>query len=121
MIDNPKDQPNIEIPDVLDEYYSSTELSETEEKELSEKVDVKVKKVKNRISFVRQIAALKNYMMDVKVKWYKKSVVVAALIYFITPIDSIPDFVPFLGYLDDIGVIAWTVRFLSKELSEYLS
>lgn len=60
-------------------------------------------------------------MLDGNVKWYKKSVVVAALIYFITPIDSIPDFVPFLGCLDDIGVIAWTVRFLGSELSDYLS
>ena len=46
----------------------------------------------------------------------EKSVVVAALLYFIFPIDAIPDITPFIGYLDDLGVIMATVKYLGSEL-----
>ncbi len=47
-------------------------------------------------------------MKDPLVKWYRKAIVVAALIYFIVPIDTIPDITPLFGYLDDLGVINCT-------------
>ncbi|MBE3097915.1 MAG: DUF1232 domain-containing protein [Planctomycetes bacterium] len=38
-------------------------------------------------------------------KW-AKGVIIAALGYFILPLDAIPDFVPGVGYADDLGVLA---------------
>lgn len=44
------------------------------------------------------------------------------LIYALSPIDLIPDFIPVLGYLDDIlilpGLIALTVRFIPPDVYE---
>jgi len=37
-------------------------------------------------------------------KW-AKGVIVAALGYFIFPMDAIPDFTPVVGYADDLGVL----------------
>ena len=42
-----------------------------------------------------------------------------ALIYFISPIDAIPDLAPLLGYMDDLGVIAAVLKFLGHELMQY--
>jgi uncharacterized membrane protein YkvA (DUF1232 family) len=37
----------------------------------------------------------------------------AALIYFISPLDAIPDIIPGLGYLDDIAILAWVIKIIS--------
>jgi uncharacterized membrane protein YkvA (DUF1232 family) len=32
------------------------------------------------------------------------------LVYLVSPIDLVPDFVPVLGYADDVVVVAWALR-----------
>lgn len=51
----------------------------------------------------------------------KKSLitVVAGLMYFLSPIDAIPDFIPVFGMLDDIAVLAWVMKTLDDELSAF--
>jgi uncharacterized membrane protein YkvA (DUF1232 family) len=88
-----------------------------------EKVDEglwhKIEKVGSKISFVKDVKALFQYMKDPYVQWYRKSIVVAALLYFILPIDTIPDIAPLIGYLDDLGVIMAVVKYLGSELIPY--
>ena len=45
--------------------------------------------------------------------------VVAGPMYFLSPIDAIPDFIPVFGMLDDIAVLAWVMKSLSDELSAF--
>ena len=116
---------NIEITDnseinFLEEYYPERPLSSKETDELNQSVDKKIASSKKSIfKILSHLKALKKYMMDGDVRWYRKSVVIAALVYFITPIDAMPDFAPLLGYLDDIGVIAWTIKFIGNEINSY--
>jgi len=79
----------------------------------------KLEKTGKKISFAKDVMALYNYMSDSKVSWYRKAIVIAALVYFISPIDTIPDFAPLFGYLDDLGVIAALLKFLGSELIPY--
>jgi len=79
----------------------------------------KLEKGGKRISFARDIVALYNFMKDPIVRWHRKAIVVAALIYFIVPLDSIPDLTPFFGYLDDLGVITALLKYLGSELKSY--
>lgn len=44
---------------------------------------------------------------------------VAALFYFINPLDLIPDFLPAMGFVDDIGVLLWVYRGMQKEVDNY--
>ena len=76
----------------------------------------KLESTGKRISFAKDIIALYNYMKDPFVKWYRKTIVVAALIYFIVPIDTIPDLTPLFGYLDDLGVLTALLKYLGSEL-----
>jgi uncharacterized membrane protein YkvA (DUF1232 family) len=79
----------------------------------------KLQQVGQKISFAKDILALFNYMRDPVVSWHRKAIVVAALIYFISPIDTIPDITPLIGYLDDLGVITALMKYLGSELSAY--
>lgn len=42
---------------------------------------------------------------DPRVPWYAKAIAVAVAAYALSPIDLIPDFVPVLGYLDDMIIV----------------
>ncbi|MCA1843338.1 MAG: DUF1232 domain-containing protein [Actinobacteria bacterium] len=45
--------------------------------------------------------------------------VVAAVVYVVTPVDAIPDFIPGVGYLDDAVVVGFVVKFLRDELAAF--
>ncbi len=51
--------------------------------------------------------------------WGSKIAIVATLIYLISPIDGIPDFIPFIGFTDDIALIAFTVKQFKSDIDEY--
>ncbi|WP_068878808.1 MULTISPECIES: YkvA family protein [unclassified Phenylobacterium] len=42
---------------------------------------------------------------DPRTPWYAKAVAIAVAAYAFSPIDLIPDFVPILGYLDDLILV----------------
>ena len=46
-------------------------------------------------------------------------VVVAGLIYVVSPIDLIPDFLPVGGLLDDAVVISWVIKAVREELDAF--
>ena len=86
---------------------------------IADRFEAKMKRFNRGLRFTADLLALFRYMSDPEVHWAKKTVVLAALLYFIVPLDAIPDFAPVAGYLDDIGVIAAAVRFLGTQLSPY--
>ncbi|MDP2242882.1 YkvA family protein [Pseudomonas sp.] len=45
--------------------------------------------------------------------------VVAALVYFVTPLDALPDWLPVVGFIDDLAVLAWVLRTWSEELAAF--
>ena len=51
--------------------------------------------------------------------WYAKVCAAITVAYALSPIDLVPDFIPVLGYLDDVILlpllVALTVKFIPKE------
>ena len=45
--------------------------------------------------------------------------IVAGILYFVMPIDVIPDFVIGLGFLDDAAVLAWVVSSVRTVVSDF--
>ena len=50
----------------------------------------------------RNIAALYLAARDPRTPWYAKAFIAAVVAYALSPIDLIPDFIPILGYVDDL-------------------
>jgi uncharacterized membrane protein YkvA (DUF1232 family) len=48
--------------------------------------------------------------------WAKRAIY-AALAYFVLPFDAIPDFIPGIGYMDDLATITATLFFVSVYVS----
>ncbi len=46
--------------------------------------------------------------------------IVFALVYFITPVDLIPDFVPALGFTDDASVVFLIAKKLNKDIDHFI-
>ncbi|MGS7251679.1 DUF1232 domain-containing protein [Pseudomonas sp. SK] len=45
--------------------------------------------------------------------------IVAGLLYFVSPIDAIPDWLLGVGLLDDIAVLGWVLKTVSDELARF--
>lgn len=69
---------------------------------------------------VRQCAVLARAMRHARTPWYAKVAGTLTLLYALSPIDLIPDFVPVLGQLDDLVLVPlgiWaTVRMIPKDV-----
>ena len=66
----------------------------------------------------RSLRAVWGLVRDPRVPWFVRLLPVPLLMYLASPIDIIPDFIPVLGQLDDLLIVAgalWIVlRFTSR-------
>ncbi|PFO01234.1 hypothetical protein COJ85_17615 [Bacillus sp. AFS076308] len=70
-----------------------------------EKVNV-ITKLKNYARKLKQyLFVLFLSYKDNRVPWYAKIVAISVVAYAFSPIDLIPDFIPVLGYLDDLIIV----------------
>jgi len=54
------------------------------------------------------------------IPWKTIVLALAALIYFLNPLDLIPDFILGIGYLDDAVVLGFVMNSIRKDVSKYL-
>ncbi|MDF1753860.1 MAG: YkvA family protein [Verrucomicrobiales bacterium] len=54
-----------------------------------------------------------------EVPWKSIALIVGSLIYFISPIDLIPDFIPIIGLADDATLLAWTIKQLKTDIDAF--
>ena len=94
----------------------------------------KVMENKEKIEAIMENDTLKKYLEDIKLYFqmlgdiftgkYKKvpmgtiAAIVGTLLYVLSPIDLIPDFLPG-GYLDDAGIVALCLNFTKHDIEEY--
>ncbi|HEK1687766.1 TPA: DUF1232 domain-containing protein [Pseudomonas putida] len=45
--------------------------------------------------------------------------IVAGLLYFVSPLDAIPDWIVGVGFLDDIAVLGWVLKTVGDELARF--
>ena len=57
----------------------------------------------------RDVLALWIAAGDARTPWYAKAVAGAVAAYALSPIDLVPDFIPVLGYLDDLIIVPFGI------------
>jgi len=95
-------------------------------KDLIEKVDKKKKGNRHLVAGVISqvqllVEALKAWMSGEYKQLPKKSLlmIIAGLLYFVSPIDIVPDFLLAIGFVDDIAVISFVINTLNTELQRF--
>ena len=53
------------------------------------------------------------------VPWKIIAAIAGAIVYFVSPIDVVPDFIPILGYADDALVLKLALELAKKDLDKY--
>ena len=70
----------------------------------------------------QEIYALYLAYKDPRVSWYAKIFIVIIVGYAVSPIDLIPDFIPVIGYLDDLILlplgIVLAIKMIPREVME---
>lgn len=84
------------------------------------KASEKIQAVKQQLfAFIRLVKAyFKGYYREISLK--NMLYTVAVLVYFVTPTDIVPDFLPVGGYLDDATLIIWLYKQLEGEMKQFL-
>ncbi len=55
-----------------------------------------------------------------EVPWFTIASMVLALLYVLNPLDIIPDFIPGIGYIDDMAVMSIALGWIETDLHKYL-
>jgi uncharacterized membrane protein YkvA (DUF1232 family) len=64
-------------------------------------------------------AYIRNEYRDIP--WGSIVLVVVAIIYFVAPIDLIPDWIPLSGFIDDAAVLVFVIRQIRSDLDRFLA
>ncbi|GGE20600.1 YkvA family protein [Psychroflexus salis] len=112
----------------IDEAYINKNAENLDKDQLNEALENEGKiksKLKYLQDFKNQIILLFQLLKDYKNKRYKQTpwlsiaAIVFVLLYILNPLDLIPDFIPFVGYIDDASVIAVTYKMINSDIENY--
>lgn len=77
-----------------------------------------LRRIARKLPFAEDAMALYYCAIDPMTETRVKLVVVAALAYFVFPLDIISDFIPLLGYTDDAAVIATAIAAVRSSVTD---
>ncbi|WP_347862341.1 YkvA family protein [Salimicrobium sp. PL1-032A] len=104
--------------DTINKYSSDPEKM----KELVQQADEKAEKNEGYLrGAVGKVTLLASLLKAYKRGEYRQVsrtsifMVIVTLLYFVTPFDAWPDFLP-LGYVDDLALLGYTIRTINEEL-----
>ncbi len=106
----------------LEDFKNSDWVRKAQSPESQRKIKAKFSDVYDKVQgseLGEKAKTLYQFFLDPTVSTVKKSLIAGALLYFIMPFDIVPDFIPLVGWLDDLGVIAMVIKYISNEVEKY--
>ena len=106
------------VPDLKDDAINLPVVVSQNEDTVRSGFWPKIAKVLAKIPFAEKAIAAYYCAFDPKTPVRAKGILLAALAYFIMPIDVIPDFLAGLGFTDDMAVLATAISMISKHMTD---
>tara|TARA_B110000495_G_C22490301_1_gene302036 strand:+ start:41 stop:436 length:396 start_codon:yes stop_codon:yes gene_type:complete len=117
----------------LKDYLSKAKIIINDDKKLKKLIEDVLNKLKELSNNKKTSEKLNNYLrLFIRMinaytskeyryfPWKTICLLVAGLIYFIYPIDLIPDFIPVAGIIDDVALIAWIYDSIKEDIDNFL-
>ena len=95
----------------------STNTADAAENEVREKFWRTAKKAARQVPFMDEVVAAYYCALDSKTPFRAKAVLLAALGYFVLPVDTIPDVILGLGFTDDIAVLTAAITAMRAHMT----
>jgi len=76
----------------------------------------KLKRVAARVPFAEELLAAYYCAFDKDTPLSAKATLVAAIAYFVLPVDAIPDVLPVIGFTDDAAVLATAIKLVAGNI-----
>lgn len=76
----------------------------------------KFKEIKGIKKLIESALLLYALLLDGDTPLWAKALIISALTYLISPIDSVPDFIPLSGLADDLSVLVATLTTLQTQI-----
>lgn len=76
----------------------------------------KVRRLAGKLPFIMDALAMYYCMLDARTPTWVKASVAGALVYFVSPVDAIPDALIGIGYTDDAAVVLATAKAIESSL-----
>ena len=117
-----------QVKEALESGYAQSEALLNDKDELDDflyRLEQKIKEMpfvgKKFTMIPVMISLVKNYAQGkyTTVPYGTILAVLSALIYFLSPIDIIPDFIPLAGYLDDMAVVGLCMNMVKIDIETY--
>ena len=118
---------NFNQNDIDEKFSTFNSYSEDDAQKLMDNQE-KIEKIASNDTLHKYLNDIKLYFQmlgDVFTGKYKKvpvgtiAAIVGTLLYVLSPIDLIPDFLPIIGYLDDAAMLALCLNFTKFDVEEY--
>lgn len=105
-------------PPLEGEILTGRELEKVEsrEKTVRQKFWTKFRRVVGAIPFARDLLAAYYCALDPSTPLRVRATLLGALVYFILPIDMLPDFIVGLGFTDDAAILLAAIRAVTTSL-----
>lgn len=75
------------------------------------------------ITFRNELGLLWRAFLAPETPWHLKALMLLVPAYLLSPIDLVPDFIPFLGWVDDLVIVpllvGWIVKMLPQRAPAY--
>ena len=104
---------------VTDEDVRRVVSGRRELDEKFKKVPDKLNKLVNQVKLLYEL--IRSYIDGSyrEIPWISIATAAAALLYFLSPIDVLPDMIPGIGYIDDLLVVRFALTAISTDLRTF--